>query len=270
MPSDPLLLADIPLFQLLEDDERAVLAPQIDELHFPAGQTIYRVGEPGGAMYAVREGEVELWLYDEDQQRVTIGKYGPGEMFGDLSLLDAEPRSTTATTLADTTVLLVDRDDLTLLFTRKPHAALDVLTTLGKRIRTTERIVRSRASRNINEEYEDNLTLGQHLADKIASFGGSWTFVISFVSILLLWILINSILMLFSRAWDPYPFILLNLFLSCLAALQAPIIMMSQNRADAKDRLRSEADFHVNLKAELEIAELHQKLDALAEELRKR
>ncbi len=267
MPTEAELLEEVSFFENLDDDERAVLAQHIDHRRFAAGTTIFRHGEPSGALYVIHHGEVELWLLDEDKQRVVLGTFGDGEFFGELSLLDEEPRSATATTIADTDVLVVDREDLRLLFTQKPSAALDVLSVLGKRLRQTNDIVRSRAARNVNEEFEEKLTLGQRLADKIAEFGGSWPFVIAFIVLMASWITLNSVL---ATPYDPYPFILLNLALSCLAALQAPIIMMSQNRANAKDRLRSELDYRVNVKSELEISELHDKIDSLSDELLRR
>lgn len=264
MPAEAESLSDIPLFQSLDDDERAVLAQHIDHCTFAGGATIFRDGEAGGAMYLIRSGQVELWLYDDDRNRVILGTFGHGEFFGELSLLNDEPRTATATTLDDTDLLVIDRDDLRRLFGQKPDAALDVLTTLGRRLRETNQLVRTRASRNVNDAFEEKQTIGQRLADKIAEFGGSWPFVIIFLSILAVWITINSIM---QQPYDPFPFILLNLGLSCLAALQAPIIMMSQNRANAKDRLRAELDYRVNVKAELEISQLHERVDALREEL---
>lgn len=115
-------------------------------------------------------------------------------------------------------------------------------------------------SRNVDAEFEKQLTLGEHLSDRLAEFGGSWTFLIGFAVILGLWIAVNSVL-LARHPFDPYPFILLNLVLSCLAAIQAPIIMMSQNRQEDRDRLRAQHDYQVNMKAELEIRQLHEKID---------
>ncbi len=264
MSTDAQLLADVSIFKLLDDDERAVLAQQIDRRHFAAGATIFRDGDRGDALFVIRAGEVELWLYDEDHQRVVLNVAQAGDLFGELSLLDAEPRSATATAITDTDVLVVDREDLRLLFTRKPEAALDVLSTLGQRLRQTDRLIRARTARNANEVIEERLTFGQRLADRIAAFGGSWNFITIFAVVLIGWMAINSIV---AQPFDPFPFILLNLVLSSLAALQAPVIMMSQNRADAKDRIRSELDYQVNLKAETEVAALHEKVDALREEL---
>jgi uncharacterized membrane protein len=264
MSTDAQLLADVSIFKLLDDDERAVLAQQIDRRHFTTGSTIFRDGDRGDALFVIRTGEVELWLYDEDKQRVVLNVAKEGDLFGELSLLDEEPRSASATAVTDTDVLVVDREDLRLLFSKKPEAALDVLSTLGQRLRQTDHLIRARAARNANEVIEERLTFGQRLADRIAAFGGSWNFITMFGVVLIGWMVINSIV---AQPFDPFPFILLNLVLSSLAALQAPVIMMSQNRADAKDRIRSELDYQVNLKAEMEIAALHEKVDALRAEL---
>lgn len=264
MPTESSLLSEVSFFRLLDDEERAVLAAHVDARSYSAGTTIFRAGEAGGAMFLIRSGEVQLWLTDEDRRRVELAVLGKGEFFGELSLLDDRPRSASATTLADTDVLVIDREDLRLLFSQKPTAALDVLTVLGQRIRHTDELIRARVARNANEVIEERLTVGQRLADRIASFGGSWRFIIIFGAMLFGWMLVN---MAMGRPFDPFPFILLNLVLSTLAALQAPVIMMSQNRADAKDRIRSELDYQVNVKAEVEIAELHEKVDALQKDL---
>jgi uncharacterized membrane protein len=264
MATDAVLLADVGFFKLLDDDERAVLAQQIEHRTIPAGTTIFREGDPGGIMYLIRSGQVELWLYDEDRKRVVLATFEQGDFFGELSLLDQERRSATATTLSDTEVLMIDRTDLQLLFKQKPDAALDVISALGNRLRFTSQIVRSRAARNPNEVIEERLTIGDRLADKLAAFGGSWTFILIFGALLIGWMIFNSIT---AQPFDPFPFILLNLVLSSLAALQAPVIMMSQNRADAKDRIRAELDYRVNVKAETEVAEVHAKIDELRQDL---
>jgi CRP/FNR family transcriptional regulator, cyclic AMP receptor protein len=264
MATDANLLADVGFFKLLDEDERVVLSQQVEQRTFPAGTTIFREGDPGGIMYVIRSGKVDLWLYDEDRRRVVLATFEDGEFFGELSLLDQESRSATATTLTETEVLIVDRLDLRLLFTQKPDAALDVVSALGHRLRQTSGIVRSRAARNANEVIEERLTVGDRMADKLAAFGGSWKFILSFGTLLILWMIFNSIT---ARPFDPFPFILLNLVLSSLAALQAPVIMMSQNRTDTKDRIRAELDYRVNVKAETEIGDLHTKLEELRVEL---
>jgi CRP/FNR family cyclic AMP-dependent transcriptional regulator len=264
MATDSILLADVGFFKLLDEDEREVLAQQVEHQSIPAGTTIYHEGDPGGTMYVIRSGRVETWVYDDDGKRVVLATFEEGDFFGELSLLDQERRSATASALLDTDVLIIDRTDLQLLFKQKPDAALDVIEALGNRLRLTSEIVRSRAARNPNEVIEERLTFGDRMADKLAAFGGSWSFILTFGAFLLAWMIFN---MITARPFDPFPFILLNLVLSSLAALQAPVIMMSQNRADAKDRIRAELDYRVNVKAETEVAELHSKIDELREDL---
>jgi uncharacterized membrane protein len=256
-------LSDISFFNLLDHEERIVLSKQVEAKHFPVGTVIFKAGDPGNSMYVIRTGQIEISLIDEDQERVVLAIFSDGDFFGELSLLDAEPRSSTAKALTDTDAVMIDRQDLELLFTQKPHAALDMLAVIGKRLRENDKLISMRAARNANEVIDEELTFGQRLADKIASFGGSWPFIIIFMSLLLMWVTINSLL---AKPYDPFPFILLNLFLSMLAALQAPVIMMSQNRANANDRIRAELDYQVNLKAETEVAQLHTKLDEMREE----
>jgi CRP/FNR family transcriptional regulator, cyclic AMP receptor protein len=159
----------------------------------------------------------------------------------------------------------VDRNDIAVLLQRKPMAGMDMLTVLGKQFHASQQLVRVRASRNANEVIEEETTLGQRIADKVAGFGGSWTFILTFFTVLVIYTLVNIVLG--RSAWDPYPFILLNLFLSMLAAIQAPVIMMSQNRQDTKDRVRSELDFDVNRRAESEIQGLAHKLNLLGDKI---
>ena len=265
MPCDPALFASIPLFSLLDADERAVLAEHVEMRRFQARQRIYRVGEPGEKAYVIVSGQVDVIVIDEDNQDVVIDRPGPGEIFGMSSMLSATTRQTTTFAVDETTAIEIDRSDIIALLERKPMAGLDILTMASRQFRAAQDLVRARAARNPNEVIADTLTLGDRLADGVARFGGSWAFIISFGVVLALWVATNVALA--QRAWDPYPFILLNLFLSMLAAVQAPIIMMSQNRQDAKDRLRSELDFAVNRKAESEITQLAAKLNRIEDKL---
>ncbi len=269
MSTDASLLSDISFFQLLDDDERAVLAKHIDQRYYPAGTTIFREDEAGGAMYVIRSGQVELWLFDEDKTRVTLGTLGEGEFFGELSLLDEEPRSATATALVDTDLLTIDREDLRLLFAQKPNAALDVLSVLGKRIRHTNQIVRSRAARNVNDVFEEKLTFGDRLADGLTAGIGTMKFAYLNAAWFGVWIVLNLGVIQGVTEFDPFPFGLLTMIVSLEAIFLSLFVLISQNRADAKDRLRSELDYRVNLKAELEIGQLHHKVDALRGELLK-
>ena len=265
MPCDPALFENIPIFSLLDADERAVLAEQVELRKFAPRQRIYRAGDPGQKAYVLLSGRVQVVMIDEDHQEVVIDTPGRGEIFGMASMLSAAPHQTTAVALEDTATIEIARNDIETLLQRKPMAGLDMLTMAGQQFRLAQDLVRARAARNPNEVIAETLTIGDQLADAVARFGGSWRFIISFGVVLAAWVIVNIILA--TRAWDPYPFILLNLFLSMLAAVQAPIIMMSQNRQDAKDRLRSELDFAVNRKAEMEITQLAAKLNRVEDRL---
>jgi CRP/FNR family cyclic AMP-dependent transcriptional regulator len=265
MACDPTVFADIPIFSLLDADERAVLAEHVELKRFRARERIYKVGDPGERAYVVVRGKVDVVMLDEDNQEVVIDRPGAGEIFGLASMLSASPHQTTAVALEDTAAVEIDRTDIMQLLQRKPTAGLDMLTMIGRQFRAAQDLVRMRAARNPNEVIEDQLSPGDEIADKVARFGGSWAFIISFGVVLVAYAALNVALA--ARAWDPYPFILLNLFLSMLAAIQAPVIMMSQNRQDAKDRLRSELDFAVNRRAEIEITQLAARLNRVEDHL---
>jgi CRP/FNR family transcriptional regulator, cyclic AMP receptor protein len=265
MACNPETLREVPLFALLDDEELAVLAGQVEIKNFAPRQRIYKMGDPGGRAYVMISGKVRLTTVDEDQQEVVIAEPEKGEFFGFASMLDQTPHQTSAVALEDAHVLEVDRHDIAVLLQAKPLAGMDMLTTLGRHYHGSQQLVRLRASRNPNEVIEKEATFPERVADAVAHFGGSWKFIITFLVILVVYTAINS--WLAGRAWDPYPFILLNLFLSMLAAVQAPVIMMSQNRQDTKDRLRSELDFDVNRRAESEIQALSRKLNLLGDQL---
>ena len=265
MPCDPEELKHVPLFALLDDDEVAVLAAQVDLKTFAPRQRIYKIGEPGKHAYILLSGEVHVTTVDEDHQEVLVDQPGHGQFFGFASMLDETPHQTSALAVDQSTCIEVSRDDIATLLQRKPMAGMDMLTVLGHQFHASQRLVQLRASRNANELIEDEFTFGERIADAVASFGGSWAFIILFAAILIVYTCINIALK--HQAWDPYPFILLNLFLSMLAAIQAPVIMMSQNRQDKKDRLRSELDFDVNRRAEAEIQNLSRKLNLVTEKL---
>lgn len=273
MPADPKELRHIPLFSLLDDDELAVLAQQVEIREFATKQRIYKAGDPSASAFLVTEGHVRVTSVDQDGQEVLFSEPKHGDFFGFASMLDNEAHQTTAIALQKTICIEVDRNDLTQLFKRKPLAGLDLLTVIAREIHATQALVRGRSARNPNELIDERETFGERVADRVASFGGSWTFIITFGLVLTIYTATNVILR--GRAWDPYPFILLNLFLSMLAAIQAPVIMMSQNRQDSRDRLRSELDFEVNRRAESEIQSLsrkvnflHDKIDDLDDRLR--
>jgi CRP/FNR family cyclic AMP-dependent transcriptional regulator len=265
MACKPEILRDIPLFALLDDDEMAVLAGQVELKTFSARQRIYKMNDPGGRAYVMVSGKVRVTTVDEDHQEVVVDEPACGEFFGFASMLDQTPHQTNATAIEEAVCMEVDRNDIAILLERKPHAGMDLLTVLGRQFHASQQLVRIRAQRNPNEVIEEEMTAGERIADAVAKFGGSWSFIIAFGVVLVIYSGIN--IGLGKTAWDPYPFILLNLFLSMLAAIQAPVIMMSQNRQDTKDRLRGELDFDVNRRAEAEIKALSQKMNVLGEKI---
>ena len=260
MACKPEVLKDVPLFALLDEEERSVLTGQIDLKTFAPRERIYKMGDPAPQAY-VLIGNVRVSTVDEDHQEVVVDEPGERDFFGFASMLEQTPHQTNAHALVESVCLEISRADITVLFERKPHAAMDLLTTLGRQLHNAHNLVRARTARNPNDVIEEKTTLGERIADSVARFGGSWTFIILFSVILTVYTGIN--VALDKKAWDPYPFILLNLFLSMLAAAQAPVIMMSQNRQDAKDRVRGELDFEVNRRAEVEIQGLAHKLSLL-------
>jgi len=253
------------LFALLDDDETALLAGKVELKTFAPRQRIYKMGEPGGRAYVVVSGKARVTTVDEDQQEVVLDEPTAGDFFGFASMLQQTPHETGATATEETVCVEVDRDDIFELIQRKPHAGMDMLSVLGRQYHAAHQLVRLRSTRNPNEVIEEEATFGERIADSVARFGGSWTFIIAFGVTLVVYAAVNVFLK--GRAWDPYPFILLNLFLSMLASVQAPVIMMSQNRQDTKDRLRGELDFDVNRRAEAEIQGVSGKLHELTEKI---
>ena len=265
MPADPEVLKRVSLFALLDDEEAAVLADQVELRSFAPRQRIYKIGDAGNRAYILVSGAVRVTTVDEDQQEVVVDEPAPGEFFGFASMLDQTPHQTGAWALEQTICIEVDRHDISVLLTRKPESGMDMLAVLGRQFHASQQLVRLRATRNPNEVIDEKTTAGDHIADAVARFGGSWAFIIAFAVVLTTYTAIN--VYLGHSAWDPYPFILLNLFLSMLAAIQAPVIMMSQNRQDAKDRVRGELDYQVNRRSESEIQGLARKLNLFGEKL---
>jgi len=259
------VLVEVPLFETMDDSERESLCQLLESKRFDKGDTIFRAGDVGDSFYIVRSGTVQIFIENFEGEKIILRESERGDVFGDVSMFDGGPRTATAVATDETEVLSLDKEGLLALVKKHPHAALDLLSVMGKRLRSTNELLRNQVSRNLNVEEEERLTFGQRIADKVAAFGGSWTFIITFGIFLAVWMGLN--VALGTKAWDIYPFILLNLMLSTLAALQAPVIMMSQNRQSAKDRLKADLDYEVNMKAELEVAQLHSKVDRIYEEM---
>jgi uncharacterized membrane protein len=265
MACNPTVLRQVPLFALLDDEETAVLASQVELKTFAPRQRIYKMGDPGDRAYVLVSGSVQVTTVDQDHQEVIVDQPAAGEFFGFASMLEQTPHQTTAIAQEESVCVEVDRQDISILLERKPMAGMDMLTVLGRQFHASQQLVRLRASRNANQIIEEEETRGERVADSVASFGGSWTFIIIFMVVLIVYSSTNVLLR--HKAWDPYPFILLNLFLSMLAAIQAPVIMMSQNRQDKKDRLRSELDYDVNRRSEVEIQGLAKKVNLLVDKV---
>src|SRR6266436_8532990 len=258
-------LARVPLFKRLEPHELEHLAEDVDQVNYAAGETIFNEHDLGDGLYVVENGSVRIWVMDEDVNEVTLAELKPGDFFGELAVLDRGERSSSATAVIDTHLHKLSSDAFQKFLIEHPDAAVDVICEIAQRMRQTNQLVSKRAARNINVEMERQYTFGERVADRVASFGGSWTFIFLYGGALLLWIAANTFVLAYygrgenGAQFDPYPYILLNLMLSMTAAMQAPIIMMSQNRAAEKDRLAAEQDFKVNLKSELMLEELIRK-----------
>jgi len=255
-------LSQVPLFKNLDMTELENLAELVDQVPVKAGEVIFHEHDKGDALYVVERGGVRIWVRDEDVQEVTLSELKPGDFFGELAVLDSGERSANATAMVDSSLHRLRREDFQGFLLKYPHAATDVIREMAARLRQTNMLVSQRVTRNINQAMDEQMTVGQRVADRVASFGGSWTFIFIYCSFLLGWMAVNTFILANlgkgenGAQWDPYPYILLNLMLSMTAALQAPIIMMSQNRAGEKDRLAAEQDFKVNLKSELMLEEM--------------
>jgi CRP/FNR family transcriptional regulator, cyclic AMP receptor protein len=254
-------LREVPLFSEMDEQEVAGIRAIMQEMKFKPGQVIIREGEVGDLFYVITEGNAEITVRDAGGSDLVLHSAGPGDFFGELSMLTNEPRAARVRAIENLTTLVLGRDDFFDFLRTHTHAAIDVMVELGGRLRDNDRIFRSMVSRNVNEMEEEQLTLGQRVADKVADIIGSWPFIITQSIILVFWIVLN--VSAWINRWDPYPFILLNLMLSFQAAYAGPVIMMSQNRQSSKDRLAAEIDHQVNTKAELEITNLMRRMDEL-------
>ena len=261
------LLAEVPLFQLLSADERNLLATELDLVRYGAGEIVFVTGDPGDSMYVIRTGEVEVFFKDDTGAKVVLETMGPGDFFGELSLLDSGPRTASAVVTRDVEALRVDRRDLDQLLKLQPGSALELLTAMGRRMRVTAELLRHTASRNVNQEVADQRTAIQKAADWIAAASGSIAFLLLHCVGFAGWIAVNLGLIPGVEIFDPYPFGLLTMAVSLEAIILSVFVLLSQNRQVAKDRVRSDVEYDVNLKAEMEIAHLHEKIDRMTTEV---
>src|SRR5215211_5095280 len=272
MSVDPASLEGVEFFELLGGDDRRALAEVVDLVRLGEGETLFRAGEPGESLYLVRAGEVELSIQDNVGQKITLDTARPGDFFGEIALLDAGPRTATAVALDDAELIELDRDDLLLLFQRKPDAALHMLAAMGRMTRKADALLRTRVSRNANAEVEERATFVQRAADSLAWFSGSILFLFLHAVWFGTWIALNTGLVNVPglSGFDPFPFGLLTMIVSLEAIFLSTFVLISQNRQVEKDKVRGDIEYDVNIKAELEIAHLHDKADHIHEEMLRR
>ncbi len=269
MPSDLQDFLEIELFEHLTDEDRAVLAELVDTRVLAQGTLLFRAGDPGESLFVVRAGEIELSIKDTTGQKIVLHVARSGDVFGELALLDQGARTATAIALEDATLLELDRSDLLVLFQRTPPAALRLLAAMGKMTRRADELLRTRVSKNVNEEMAENLTTLQRISDWIAWFSGSMQFLIVNLVWFGLWILFN-VANVGVPHFDPFPFGLLTMIVSLEAIFLSCFVLISQNRQSEKDHVRSDIEYDVNIKAELEVAHLHEKVDLIYEEMLQR
>ena len=272
MSVDPASLEGIEFFELLGGDDRRALAEVVDLVRLGEGETLFRAGEPGESLYLVRAGEVELSIQDNVGQKITLDTAQRGDFFGEIALLDEESRTATAVALTDTELIELDRGDLLLLFSKQPDAALHMLAAMGRMTRKADALLRQRVSRNVNEEVEERATLVQRVADWLAGVSGSILFLFLHALWFGAWIALNVGLVNVPglSGFDPFPFGLLTMIVSLEAIFLSTFVLISQSRQVEKDKVRGDIEYDVNIKAEMEIAHLHDKADHLHEEMLRR
>jgi uncharacterized membrane protein len=257
-------LRSVPLFGSLDDDAAKDLRALLSEQLVTNNTRLFRHGDKGDAMYLIESGRVRISIHDQDNNEVTLAELAQGDFFGEMSLIDGRQRSADAMVVEDGTLAILSRESFLAFVHKNPDVALKMLSALTDRLRRTDELLRSRVSKNVNEEAEARSTLADRAADLIAEFGGSWKFIGVSIGLIVFWIILNSYILM--KGFDPIPYQMLNLVLAVIAGMQAPIIMMSQNRQGLKDRLRADLDYQVNLKNELSITEVLRRLDVLESE----
>ena len=257
-------LRSVPLFASLDDDAARDLRSLLSDKTVPQNTRLFRQGDKGDAMYLIESGRVRISIRDDDDAEVILAELAQGDFFGEMSIIDGRQRSADAKVIDDARLAILSRDAFLSFVRSNPDVALEMLSALTDRLRRTDELLRSRVSRNANEEEKARLTLADRAADLIAEFGGSWKFIGVSIALIIFWIIFNSVILI--RGFDPAPYQMLNLVLAVIAGMQAPIIMMSQNRQGEKDRLRADLDYQVNLKNELSLAEVLRRLDVLESE----
>ena len=257
-------LRSVPLFASLDDTSATELRNLLLETEVASNTQVFHKGDTGNAMYLIERGKVRISITDEDRHEITLAELAQGDFFGEMSLIDGRQRSADARVIDNARFAVLSRPDFLAFVRSNPDVALGMLGALTDRLRRTDELLRSRVSRNANEEEKRRATTADRAADLIAEFGGSWKFIGVSMGLIVFWIIFNTYILV--KGFDPAPFQMLNLLLAVVAGMQAPIIMMSQNRQGEKDRLRADLDYRVNLKNELSLAEVLRRLDVLESE----
>ncbi len=266
MPCIDSELAEVELFKLLDADDRLALAEVVDVAQLDQNDILFHAGEPGDSLFIVKSGEVEIYIKDTTGQKIVLTIARQGDIFGELAMLDGKARTATAMALTETALFVFDRDDLLLLFQKKPDTGVAMLAAFSGMLRKADELLRTRVSRNVNEEMEEKLSPLQRIADWIAWFSGSMQFLILNALVFAVWIGINTLSLGISQ-FDPFPFGLLTMIVSLEAIFLSCFVLISQNRQSEKDHVRSDIEYDVNIKAELEVAHLHEKTDLIYEQM---
>jgi len=255
-------LRHVPLFESLDDEAAVELCRLLESVDSKAGAVLFRAGDEGDAMYLIERGKIRICVRATDGHEVTLTELEHGDFFGEMAFFGDQRRSADAVVAEDARLAVLSRDHLLSFMRGNSNVALEMLTALANRLRRTDELLRHSATRNVNVEEAAQFTLADRAADIIAEFGGSWKFIIAALLFVNTWVLINSWL-LENKGFDAYPYLMLSTAVNILAVLQAPIILMSQNRQAHKDRLRSEIDYQINLKNELALNEILDRLKTL-------
>ena len=257
-------IRSVPLFASLDDQAATELRGLLRTLDADADTTLFRAGDDGDAMYLIESGRVRIAVSDEDKRQIVLAELARGDFFGEMAIIDGKKRSADATIVEPARLAVLSRESFLEFMNDNPGVALEMLSAVFSRLRHTDRMLQQRVSRNVNEEQDKRMTIADRAADAIAEFGGSWKFILTAIGIIFAWIIFNSIILI--KGFDPAPYQMLNLVMGIIAGLQAPIIMMSQNRQGSKDRIRADLDYQVNLKNELALTEVLRRLDVLESE----
>ncbi|HEV8588622.1 MAG TPA: DUF1003 domain-containing protein [Pyrinomonadaceae bacterium] len=257
-------IRSVPLFASLTDEDAQELLTLLQSRAITAGTSLFHAGELGDAMYLIQSGRVRIAVKDAEGKQIVLAELAQGDFFGEMSIIDGKQRSADAAVIEDAHLSVLSREDFLRFVNTNPGVALEMLSAVFQRLRHTDKMLQQRVSRNVNEEQDKRMTIADRAADVIAEFGGSWKFIITAIGIIIAWIIFNSYVLV--RGFDPVPYQMLNLVMGIIAGLQAPIIMMSQNRQGSKDRLRADLDYQVNLKNEIALSEVLRRLDVLESE----